>query len=862
MDSRGAARPDEGRRPASEETPHAAASKRERTEEERERAEELRALARLLEGAEGSSGARFELGLAAGRSPFGERFLATDAQNHARAVLLLVLDPGLAADPELLPRLAQLVARSAELDHPSIARLREVVLDERGRILLASELVEGEDVRTLVERKGALPPRHALEIARQILAALEAAHARGSPHGTLLPETVLLARRVPWTEENPFGVGVRLVELGLAAELGTQASVEGDLAAVGALLGELLTGTRVAPDGSDWPVLRASVRTPALRELIDRALMARVGRDARAQRAGPVTSAREFREAIESAREWRGTSVRAWQMAGFAGLAAGLVFLALYLREREGGVQAATRDLERMVASLEEEEKTGAAERERLNAQLLALDRERSALSERERGSEGEREALAARATELERSLAANAVELEAARGELDALRRAGSSEALVPAALAATTLDRLLEHVERGDLAAGARLLEAAQADATLVPLGFGAGFLEGWIEAEAELRAAESALAAPDAEPSLAGLESLVHARAGLARAEDRRESFVVRSASWIDRPVDGGEGRRERIERALAELARRHEELAAALGPELEARWDALTATCADEPAEVVALARWRGGDELEHYVGRLDAQLERALEKEGRLDLEALQASAALARWAELLADERFPAAVDVALFALARRYAFPPDALEAAPPLPAHLPRQLDGWREELVLRARALAEDSAFPGSAGSRALYFARSSDGEESWTLETVRASPGPGGAARWVIEQRCFDAAGRATLEREIAIEREAKRFFEVARGRRELVDLAWGAAEVRPYSPELGARAPVIAGISETDVRSFQVALDARAPRALVLESNGQETWIAPELGLVRARIAGRIERELVFADLAR
>jgi serine/threonine-protein kinase len=122
-----------------------------------------------------------------GQGGMGVVFEAEDTRLHRRVALKAVLSgSGDAADER---RLRQEARAAAALVHPNIATI--YALEEiGGRAYIASEYLEGETLRRVLER-GALARQPALAIARALASALEAAHDRGVVHRDLKPENVL-----------------------------------------------------------------------------------------------------------------------------------------------------------------------------------------------------------------------------------------------------------------------------------------------------------------------------------------------------------------------------------------------------------------------------------------------------------------------------------------------------------------------------------------------------------------------------------------------------------------------------------------------------------------------------------------------
>ncbi len=129
----------------------------------------------------------FEIVVPLGAGGMGEVYLARDTR-IGREVALKVLSTGVAADPQKVARFGREAHLLAQLNHPNIAALYEFDEDGPTRFLVL-EYVPGE---TLAERirRGRPPVREALETARQMAVALEAAHAAGIIHRDLKPANV------------------------------------------------------------------------------------------------------------------------------------------------------------------------------------------------------------------------------------------------------------------------------------------------------------------------------------------------------------------------------------------------------------------------------------------------------------------------------------------------------------------------------------------------------------------------------------------------------------------------------------------------------------------------------------------------
>ena len=138
---------------------------------------------------------RYEIGDQIGRGGMATVYTARDLK-HNRTVAIKVLRPELAAalGTERFLREIQVAAR---LRHPHIIPLFDSgqipATDDKPAVLYyIMPRIEGESLRGLLEREGALPIPLALKIASEVADALDNAHRAGIVHRDIKPENILL----------------------------------------------------------------------------------------------------------------------------------------------------------------------------------------------------------------------------------------------------------------------------------------------------------------------------------------------------------------------------------------------------------------------------------------------------------------------------------------------------------------------------------------------------------------------------------------------------------------------------------------------------------------------------------------------
>ncbi len=150
------------------------------------------------------------------------------------------------------------VRLARQITHANVCRIFDVG-EVDGRHFISMELVEGEDLASLLRRIGKLPNDKALSIAIEICHGLEAAHDREIVHGDLKPSNLMIDARGR-AKIMDFGLanfsrrsGYREVAgtpdyMAPEQRRGEPSSVQTDMYALGLVFYELFTGRRASRD--------------------------------------------------------------------------------------------------------------------------------------------------------------------------------------------------------------------------------------------------------------------------------------------------------------------------------------------------------------------------------------------------------------------------------------------------------------------------------------------------------------------------------------------------------------------------------------------------------------------------------------
>jgi eukaryotic-like serine/threonine-protein kinase len=287
----------------------------------------------------------YEIQGSLGAGGMGEVYKAVDTELH-RVVALKVLPDQFVSDAERVARFEREATMLASINDPHVAQIYGVARGNDESRVLVMEFVEGDDLAARILR-GRLPVDETLAIARQIAAALEAAHEIGIVHRDLKPANIKvrsdgvvkvldfgLARtateppeRSSAGSDSPTITSAAMTERGVILGTASYMSPEqakglsvdrrSDIWSFGCVLFEMLSGRRafkgtttaetvasVLADTPNWSLLPVETPEP-IRRLLGRCLVRE-----RSQRLDSAAVARlEIDDALSRARTGVGANV-------------------------------------------------------------------------------------------------------------------------------------------------------------------------------------------------------------------------------------------------------------------------------------------------------------------------------------------------------------------------------------------------------------------------------------------------------------------------------------------------------------------------------------------------------------------------
>src|SRR5215212_8805688 len=191
--------------------------------------------------------------------------------NLRRRAAIKIIAPELAEASGFRERFNREARIAAALQHPNIVTVYDAG-EADGLLYLAMQYIEGSDLSSVLRNQGRLRPYRALDVCRQVAAALDAAHAQGLIHRDVKPANVLIEGRTAFLTD--FGLTKRIegtrTDLTKAGDVvgtshyvapeqieGGRVDARSDIYSLGCLLYQCLTGELPFARDTDVAVLYA-----------------------------------------------------------------------------------------------------------------------------------------------------------------------------------------------------------------------------------------------------------------------------------------------------------------------------------------------------------------------------------------------------------------------------------------------------------------------------------------------------------------------------------------------------------------------------------------------------------------------------
>ncbi|MFB1481471.1 serine/threonine-protein kinase [Corallococcus sp. RDP092CA] len=155
----------------------------------------------------------YEIGTVLGRGGMGAVFLARHLRLPGKQVAIKVLHGAEALSEEVTVRFRREAEIASRLGHPNIVEVLDFDTLEDGTPFMVMEYLRGEGLSRRLRKQKQQPLEEVLSIARQMGAALQAAHRAGVVHRDLKPGNVFL---VPTEAGGVVGERVKLLDFGIS----------------------------------------------------------------------------------------------------------------------------------------------------------------------------------------------------------------------------------------------------------------------------------------------------------------------------------------------------------------------------------------------------------------------------------------------------------------------------------------------------------------------------------------------------------------------------------------------------------------------------------------------------------------------
>jgi serine/threonine protein kinase len=157
---------------------------------------------------------RYEIIEELGKGGMGKVYKVLDNEIQVEVALKL-LKPEIASDEKIIERFRNELKIAREIAHKNVCKVFHFGKEKQSPYI-TMEYVRGEDLKSLIERKGVLTKEEALGVAKQVCSGLKEAHELGVVHRDLKPQNIMI-------DESG---GVKIMDFGIARSVETEGFTE------------------------------------------------------------------------------------------------------------------------------------------------------------------------------------------------------------------------------------------------------------------------------------------------------------------------------------------------------------------------------------------------------------------------------------------------------------------------------------------------------------------------------------------------------------------------------------------------------------------------------------------------------------
>ena len=186
-------------------------------------------------GSEGAVGhgtvldGRWRIDALVGKGGMGTVWRGTHASLGTPVAIKLIRDDFI-THPETRARFEREARAASAIRSPFVTEVLDYGLAPGGRPYLVMELLEGAPLSRAIAERGPLPAWEVAQLVRQLAKGLERVHEAGIVHRDLKPDNVFLATPKPGAEVGALPYTPKLVDFGVALDLGRASVTEAGVA--------------------------------------------------------------------------------------------------------------------------------------------------------------------------------------------------------------------------------------------------------------------------------------------------------------------------------------------------------------------------------------------------------------------------------------------------------------------------------------------------------------------------------------------------------------------------------------------------------------------------------------------------------